>query len=253
MRLLGLEDIYLGVASYTGSLVKTYGAEALYESYALAEKGDFVYKNATGGHTRIVQETHVVRDATTGRIDPDKSYILMLEQTDTLESEVYGKSSYGASDWTPELGYDSTFWEHRYSFALLATGDSAAIILRPTEFKTNESEDHYVGLTRKATEKNLETATSGEMGIIESNYPIIAVYATVELEDGTVYTATARGLTSKNSYAVGNLFTSNQDTYEANPDAYLYRPNYAGKNYTYTLTVELAMGKKVIDTCVGVA
>ncbi len=248
MRLLGLEDIFYGVASYTGSLVKTYGAEALYESYALAEKGDFVYKLSTGGHTRLVQETHVVRDDTTGRIDPDKSYILMLEQTDTLESEVYGVAKNGESiNWTPESGYDSTFWEHKYSFSLLATGDSAAIILRPTEFKTNESENHYIGLTRKATKSNLETATSGQMGIIESNYPILAVYATIELEDGTVYTATARALTNKNSYSVGNLFTSTQTTYNDNPGKYLYRPNYIGKSYTYTLKAELAVGTVELD------
>lgn len=245
MRLLGLKDIYLGVSSYTGSLVKLYGAEAIYESYALAEKGDFVYKNSTGGHTRMVQEVNVVRDPATGRIDPEKSSILMLEQTDTLESEVYGKAANGTSDWTPSSGYDSTWWEHTYTFKLLATGNGAAIILRPTEFNTGESEKHYVGLTKLATKSELEN--TNRMGGVESNYPIIAVYATVKFDDGTVMKATDRALTGKNFYNLNSLFTSSADIYNGTPGRYILTSKLQNKSYTYTLEVELAIGKVVLQ------
>lgn len=248
MHHLLLEDIFLGGISYTNCFVLGYGAEAMYESYALAQKGDFVYKRADGGHTRLIQEVVVVRNETTGRIDPDKSYALMLEQTDTLESEVYGKAANGTTDWTPASGYDSTWWEHKYSFKLMASGGSPCIILRPTEFMTNETEKHYVALTRKATKANLETAASDELGVIESNYPIIAVYATVELEDGTVLKATKRALTSTNSVNATTLFTSNATTAESAPDQYIYRPDFIGKKYTYTLEVELSVGRFTLDT-----
>lgn len=247
MRLLGLDDLYYGVASYTNSVVLLYGNEAIYESYAMAKQGDFVYKNSTGGHTRIVQEVNVVRDSVTGRIDPEKSTILMIEQTDTLESSVYGKAANGTSSWTPELGYDSTWWEHTYTFKLLATGNSAAIIMRPTEFATNETETPYVGLTRKAVKSNLESSGSNKMGVVESNYPIIGVYATVTLEDGTVYRAESRAMMSTNSFNVTDLFTSKEETYTGNPGKYLYRNLFAGKKYTYKLEVELAVGRVVLD------
>lgn len=248
MELVGLEkDLYSGVTSYTGTIISLYGKEAMYEAYAEALKGDFVYKKASGGHTRIVQEVNVVRNETTGRIDPKKSTILMLEQTDTLESTVYGNSSHGTTDWTPQTGYDSTWWEHKYSFELLASGDSAAIILRPTEFETGETEKHYVGITKKASKTTLERGKSDELGVVESNYPILSVIATIETKD-KVYKATSRALTQKNQFNVYELFTDDKAAYDKAPDKMIYIPDFKGQKYSYKLEVVLAAGTVVIDS-----
>ena len=103
-------------------------------------------------------------------------------------------------------------------------------------------------MTRKATKANLEATASDELGVIESNYPIIAVYATIETEDGTVLKATKRALTSTNAVNATSLFTSNQSTMASAPGQYIYRPDYLGKKYTYTLEVELSIGRFVLDT-----
>ena len=243
MKLLGLKDLYYGVSSYTNSVAKLYGAEAMYESYALAKPGDFMYRTAGGGHTRLVQSVNVVRDSN-GKIDPDKSYVLMIEQTDTLESE-------SNKLFILLNGYDSTWWEHKYTFKTLATSEPSCIILRPHEFMTNETEKQYVGLTKLATKETLEAPTQYTLGIIESNYPIIAVRLTIKDTDGNVLDKVEKtGLTNVNAYNVGQLFTtSTSATYIGNTtDGYLCTSNYKGKSYTYTLEVELAAGRAVLQT-----
>ncbi len=243
MKLLGLKDLYYGVSSYTNSVMKLYGAEAMYESYALAQPGDFMYRTAGGGHTRMVQSVKVVRDSN-GKINPDKSYVLMIEQTDTLESEQNKL-------FTLLNGYDSTWWEHEYTFKTLATSEPSCIILRPHEFMTNETEKQYVGLTKLATKETLEAPTQYKLGIVESNYPIIAVRVTIKDQNGNVLDKVEKtGLTNVNAYNVGQLFTtSTSATYIGNTtDGYLCTSNYKGKSYTYTIEVELAAGKAVLQT-----
>ncbi len=244
MKLLGLKDLYYGVSSFTNSVMKLYGAEAMYESYALAQPGDFMYRTQGGGHTRMVQSVNVVRNNTTGKIDPDKSYVLMIEQTNVLESKD---------------GYQSTWWEHQYTFNALANNEPSSIILRPHEFMTNETEEQYVGLTKLATKSLLESPNYYNLGFVESNYPIIAVRATITDTNGKVLDKVENtGLTSINNYNVGKLFTTktgetvdgvNDNRYLNNTtDEYLCVSNYKGKSYTYTLEVELAAGKAIVQT-----
>ena len=87
------------------------------------------------------------------------------------------------------------------------------------------------------------------MGIIESNYPLIGVYAEVKFSDGTGYKATHRGIygPGTENYNLSSLFVGIAD-YNENPGRYLCKELYRGKSYTYTLTVELAVVKVVVDT-----
>ena len=174
--LLGSKDIYSDFAYKRGqdtrNYTDAYGAEVMYESYALVKAGDPMYKRERlYGHGRMaLEDAHVERD-TNGHIDPDKSYITLIEQTDTRES------SMNANYVSDNDGYDSTYWvRHKYTFARLVNDD--AMFFRPVDFITNETETPYIGLTTATTKQALtDTDNNGKitfygMGQIETNYMI---------------------------------------------------------------------------------
>ncbi len=242
MRILGLSggDYFYEMGAWVGdtrSVTKVYGEQAMYEVYAQIEKGDFIYKNARGGgHTRLIDmNAYVVRDAN-GKIDPDKSYITCVEQTDTLESTYSGSD--GTTDWTSSLGYDTTwFMDHKYTFRKLFNGN--CVIYRPTEFITNETEQAYVGLTSTITPAMLTsdngTSGTGIQGIVESNYPLRRV--TVKLYNTStgalVTTAEKKGLQTNYSYNLAN-FKNTLNVY-----------GLPAGNYKIVVTAEIAKG--VVD------
>jgi hypothetical protein len=226
MYLVGLPtDLYNNVRSWTYTVTQLYGLEAMYESYAQAKPGDMEYHTAGGGHTRMVRfEPKVVRDAN-GKIDPNNSYLYVIEQTDTLKR------------FTDDNGnaYWSTWWESEYSFYSLANAKASAIILRPTEYETNETEEHYIGITKRALLSLLNSPSKYNMGLVESNYPILGVK--VSVSNGTTSTyAEDRALTSTNSYNIGTLAAKMDKNFWS-----------TSGNYTYKLEVELAVGSFVVD------
>lgn len=62
------------------------GEEVMYESYALLKHGDGIVYYTTAGHVvMIATDAHVERDAA-GKIDPNKSYVTVIDQTPTWAS-----------------------------------------------------------------------------------------------------------------------------------------------------------------------
>ncbi len=244
LKLVGLpEDLYATTSALdTLSLSQLYGYEALYESYAQTQMGDFMYHSTKGGgHTRFVVSTSVVRDSN-GRIDPAKSKITMIEQTDTLRSA--SNSNYANWDVATE-GYDSTWWETEYTFKKLSgEGNSvpySAVFFRATEFETNETEKPYISLTNKF---NVSACTHGYgiNGVVESNYPMLRVIATLTNSSGT-----------KIGEYVFNDNDNVSEIYSLNLNAVKSKINVAGLTsgitYTYTLKVETsATGLVTVDS-----
>lgn len=217
---VGVEDIYGNFAKnmvgHTISAVKAYGCYAMYESYAKWQVGDYMYNTGDGGgHTRMVSEVVVVRDAATGMIDPDRSYVLLNEQTDTLISDRIDTNKYNLyvatnengttymqfikktdtttikptngkvytkfSDFYKDYGFDTTWWlNNKYSFRTLGgTSSYYAVGYRPLEYITNVGEDRYVGINQTPTFTELCNAATATPTVIETNYPLVSTFARI--------------------------------------------------------------------------
>jgi len=74
--------------------IRSNGAEAMYECYAYLRPADCV---VSGGHAMMVRSVNVVRDSA-GKIDPDKSYAVVIEQIERWgkKGTVDGKEYYRA-------------------------------------------------------------------------------------------------------------------------------------------------------------
>ena len=73
----------------TNQMCSESGAEVIYESYALLQKGDVVMRrSSSSGHALMVADIEVVRDEE-GKIDAFASKVVLLEQTfDNLKSDI---------------------------------------------------------------------------------------------------------------------------------------------------------------------
>lgn len=215
----GTKDIFGEFAKFfvghTASATEAYGDYAMYEAMAKWQKGDYMYNNSDGGgHTRMVSDVVVVRNSATGKIDPDKSYVLMCEQTDTLISDRIDTNKYylyvgnlsngskymqfikPSDTTTPKptgtevyetfaefygvYGMDTTWWlNNKYTFRNLFGTGYNAFAYRPVEFVANATEDIYVGVNRIPTIDQLRTKSNSSTTVIESNYPIVSMYVKI--------------------------------------------------------------------------
>ncbi|MBQ6701789.1 MAG: hypothetical protein IJN17_02420 [Clostridia bacterium] len=216
----GAEDVLRGFAKFighTGSATRAYSVYGMYEAVAQWQKGDYMYNTGDGGgHTRMVSEVYVYRNATTGMIDPDKSYVLLCEQTDTLISDRIDTNKYYLyvgtaesgttymqfirstdtttpkptsnytrytkfSDFYAKYGFDTTFWlNNKYTFRNLVGESYNAFAYSPLEYITNVGEEKYVGVNRNATLTEFCSPTSSKVPfVVESNYPIVTVLARI--------------------------------------------------------------------------
>ncbi len=220
--------------SYCESYMKTYGLNALCEMYALARKGDLLYRNSPGGgHTRLVYEDAHVEYNANGTINPSSSYVSCIEQTDTLESQKN-------SSFISQNGYDTTWWiDHHYSFNTMYS--SNCMILTFADYVTGESENPYIGITRKA---DAESLLSGVYGSVESNFPLLMVRMKIFNSAGDLVKTsefrqheinTAKNFVSYRKYDLSGLYTK------------LAVGELASGSYTYVLDVEIGRGIFELD------
>ena len=249
LKLVGFaEDIFYnlsGMLNDTRNITHVFGSAAMYASYAEAQKGDYMYRNTGGGHTRMVKEVHVEYNSN-GEINPTSSWIRMLEQTDTPVLMKTLKDSYGCDvtdkEYNNPNAYSTWYMNKKYTFADLYNGN--CVIYRPLEYITNESEQPHVILHAPITAAMLSGSTVSDgkvshkiVGLVESNYPIIALKMEVKNSSGNVVaTASLRALQNTYAYNMRSL-ANNFDTF----------PTAAG-TYTFTLTAELSVGEAVLTT-----
>lgn len=227
--------------SYCESYMKTYGQNALCEMYALARKGDLLYRNSKGGgHTRLVYEDAHVEYNDDGTIDPNNSYVSCIEQTDTLESQRTVNKVLVNPNYYEENGYDTTWWiNHPYKFSDMYS--SNCMILTFADYVTGESENPYIGITRKA---DAESLLSGVYGSVESNFPLLMVRMKIFNSAGDLVKTsefrqheinTAKNYVSYRKYDLSGLYTK------------LAVGELASGSYTYVLDVEIGRGIFELD------
>ena len=246
LKLVGFEDDVFysvsGAFNDTRNITKAYGETAMYLSYAQAQKGDYMYRNTGGGHTRMVKEVYVARKSD-GTIDAANSWLRVVEQTDTPVSMKELRDTHGCditdAEYNASNMYSTWYMNKKYTFEKLF--EQNIVIYRPLEYITNESERPYVLLKSPITAKMLENTkyengkiTNYISGLIESNYPIIALKIEIKDTSGNVVAnAVVREL--------GNVYSYNVKTLSSKLSGYP-----TSGTYKLYLTAELSAGETVL-------
>ena len=132
--------------------------QIIYESYAVAKRGDYLFSHWLSGtnllsHLRLVTGVHVQRNAD-GTIDPYTSYLTVHEQTSTMDQEA-------ATSW----GLD-----RKFHFVQLA--NEGYLPTRDAAFETGYFETPHCVIHDGNTQENI---AEGLRGRIVSNYDLSEV------------------------------------------------------------------------------
>ena len=154
----------------TDEIVAENDQQVMYKSYALLDVGDVIVKRVNGApHIRVVTEKATVVE-TNGRINPGRSYVKCIEQTN-------------AFDKTRTDGVLTTWREDKlYTFTDLL--DSKYLPVTLGVYETPETELPYLALNEEITPAILAKKTV--VGSVSSNYPLKHVYISLYNSNGMV-------------------------------------------------------------------
>lgn len=183
-KICGNYTVPMGVQR-TIDIINANTPDIMYEAYAAADMGDVIISNDdTRGvvHDRMVAKKAVVSRGANGKINPNRSYLITVEQTDTFDS-------------TRKDGVNTTWWvDHQYTFAQLYTTNYIPVTFEV--YETNKGVVPYITLDK---EPNVATLAKGVVdGTITSNYPVRYVHVSILDENGKLL---AREI-SRNNYDV---------------------------------------------------
>ena len=193
-----------------------------YEALALLQKGDTVIWRTTAGHTRMVIDVHVVRNAQ-GKIHGSKSYITTIEQTNAMDAE---RKDGVNTNW---------YVEHTYTFEKLREKFYIPVTCKALSEERVEPE---IKVESANTKKTIATAKT-LLGTIESNYPIISTEIYIKDAEGNVkYTERYKPHISEISGSVSlKKFKFNFDM-----------STLTAGDYTYSIVVETVCGTGEVYT-----
>ncbi len=157
----------------TLDIIKANTQEAIYEAYAMADMGDVIMSNDdTKGvvHDRMVAKKPVLVKAANGKINPNRSYLVTVEQTDTFDA-------------TRKDGVNTTWWiDHQYTFSKLYETNYIPVTFEV--YETNVGVIPYITLDK---EPNASALSKGVVdGTVASNYPVRYVHVSILDENGNI-------------------------------------------------------------------
>jgi len=175
---VGDYTIQEGVTSYSGGggyntvkVLEENGAEKMYEAYAGLKKGDSIVYYTTAGHVVMISDDAVVERTADGKVDPAKSYVLVIDQTpghSSMQNEAGDSFNY-------EKNVDA-----KWTFDKLFKGNYVPYTfgewLGTDPIESSKTEYSYEG----------ETITINQVNgsVVTSNYGITDIYATVYHANG---------------------------------------------------------------------
>ncbi|MBE6643153.1 MAG: hypothetical protein E7615_05820 [Ruminococcaceae bacterium] len=153
----------------TQHIIEANTPDIMYEAYAQADMGDVIMtKDDVRGvtHDRMVAKKAFVTRGANGKINPNRSYLVTVEQTDTFDE-------------TRKDGVNTTWWvDHQYTFTQLYASNYIPVTFEI--FETNEGVLPYLTLDK---EPNASAVSKGVIdGTVTSNYPVRYVH--ISLYDG---------------------------------------------------------------------
>jgi len=154
---------------YSSDVFELNGKEKVFESYSKTLAGDILCKIKKGtGHARMVHKTVTVRTAT-GKIDPEKSFVYCIEQTNEFDKNAENRKT--------------TWWiDRKYSFQKLWNTFFMPVTLEL--FHSNKDlDDAYIAFEKKdGYYKGIDIAG----GTISSNFPMTYIYVFITDHNGNV-------------------------------------------------------------------
>ncbi|MBE6718128.1 MAG: hypothetical protein E7574_02585 [Ruminococcaceae bacterium] len=194
--------------------------ETMSKAYAQLNLGDVVLKHVVAqdaGHTRIISKKPVVVYKSNGEIDPDKSYVTTLEQTN-----VWDKTATRRTTW---------YVDHTYTFSKLY--ESFFVPLTPVDY-TKDNGDPYISSVDLL--KPEDTAKAKRLqGELSSNNYIMEVGVEIKNKSGEIIYSEKWFPSSKTVWLE-----------DLNYSPKLY--NYSDGTYNFTLYASLATGTKTITS-----
>lgn len=192
--------------------------QTIYESYALAKTGDVIMgKNDETAvtHLRMVAAEAVVSRNGTGEINPHRSYLVCVEQTDTFDST--------------RKDVNTTWWmDHKYTFDTLAKAGWVAVTFEC--YETNTSFIPYIALDQEITADMLSKGNLN--GTVSSDYPIAYIHM-------SLYDSTGKLV---NRVVKFNTYEGRKETLRKHTFNLFTDDIKAGQQYTFVLDVGIARG-----------
>lgn len=181
----------------TEDIIKANKEDAIYSAYTQLQKGDLILqKDDTKGmsHVRMLVEDPTVSVNAAGKINPSRSYVKTIEQTN-------------AFDKTRTDGVNTTWYvDHIYTFSTLYSSNYLPITLESYEKDRSELEIPYLLLDSEITAGVL--AKKAFSSIVKSNFPIRFVKVDILDENGNLVSqkmknnmADSRVLALRNSFS----------------------------------------------------
>ena len=233
-------EVYKTGTYDTSTVLITNGPERMYECYALLLPGDLIvyYRNDAGHAVMISEEAHVERNAD-GTINPDRSYVTVIDQTaehDTLTNTAGDTFAYERNvdkQWTFTYLADHVYVPHTFKEF---TGEDP--------IDSSKSEFSHTGATITLDQLYSSSVTS--------NYGISDVYASFYSDSGVeIYKVVTRAdRVCRNEVAFVRPGTSKtvDDTYTVNVTDEWGKAEYLGMDGKITVKVyaQLSTGERPV-------
>lgn len=151
----------------TEEIVAANGNEKMFEAYSHLKKGDLVItRNAKKrtSHIRMLVEDPVISSNSAGKINPNRSYVKTIEQTNAFDSK---RKDGVKTTW---------FVDHTYTFNDLIQKNYVPITLEIYYMDRSECEIPYLYLDKEITSSVLSKGTASAC-TVKSNFPLRFVKA----------------------------------------------------------------------------
>ena len=155
----------------TDEIVAQNDEQTMYKAYSLLDVGDIIVKRKDGApHIRMITEKATVVLSASGKVNPGRSYVKCIEQTNAFDKE--------RTD-----GVLTTWREDKiYTFSKLRDSNYLPVTL--AVYDTPETEMPYLALDEEITPDVL--AKKSIIGVVSSNYPLKHIYIEVYNSNGTL-------------------------------------------------------------------
>ena len=202
-------------------------ADTLYEAYALMKHGDGIVYYTTAGHVvMIATDPVVVRDAD-GKIDPNQSYVTVIDQTPTWKNYTTSEGQ--------TYAYQANV-DEKWTFAKLLKGNYLPFTFAEW-LGTDPIEDTEIKFEHEGETITMKELTSSD---VTCNYHIYDLYAEVYDKWGSqVLKLANRSKSASNYEARLSTLASEYNTVWGDPDSLK-----AGGDYTVKVYAQLGTGER---------
>ena len=217
-KICGEYEVPLG-KKRTADIISANSQDTIIKAYSQLKKGDIIgQRNAEKGtsHYRLVVEDAVIFTNSAGKINPQRSYVKTIEQTNAFDKQ---RTDGVKTNW---------FVDHIYTFDVLYKANYLPYTLEIYSKDISECEIPYILLDKEITPTQLEKRSL--QSTIKSNFPIRYAYLDVYYKSGELVKRIAEG------------DFSDQRSISLRTRSYAVCEGLENGEYTFVVTCGIAIG-----------